>query len=108
MISPYKTMWIMVAFDLPTLTEEQRRIANNFRKNLISSGFTKLQLSIYIYYCRSKEKAFNISNNLKFNVPDNGHITIFFITDKQFGMIKDYYGKQKVEMKQPGLFDCLE
>lgn len=108
MDSPYKAMWIMVAFDLPTLTKNQRRIANNFRKNLISSGFTKLQLSVYSYYCRSKEKAEAISNELKFKVPENGHITIFFLTDKQFGMVKNYYGKLKVELKQPELFDCLE
>jgi len=108
MISPYRSMWIMVAFDLPTLTKQQRKVANNFRKNLINSGFTKLQLSIYTYYCQSKEKATRISEGLKFNVPDNGHITVFFITDKQFGMIKNYYGKNKVELKQPNLFDCLE
>lgn len=108
MISPYKSMWIMVAFDLPTLTKQQRRVANNFRKNLISSGFTKLQLSIYTYYCKTKEKAETIAKNLKFDVPDNGHITVFFITDKQFGMIKNYYGKLKTEIKQPTLFDSLE
>lgn len=108
MNSPYKSMWIMVAFDLPTQTKKQRQIANNFRRNLISCGFTKLQLSIYTYYCNSKEKALGIAENLKFEVPDNGHVTIFFITDKQFGMIKNYYGKAKVEIEQPGLFDCLE
>jgi CRISPR-associated protein Cas2 len=108
MNSPYKSMWVMVAFDLPTLTKKQRQIANNFRKNLISSGFTKLQLSVYVYYCQTKEKAIRISEDLKFNVPDNGHITIFFITDKQFGMIKNYYGRNTVEIKQPTLFDSLE
>ncbi len=108
MISPYKSMWIIVAFDLPTLTPKQRKIANNFRKNLISTGFAKLQLSVYSYYCQSKEKALGISENLKFKVPENGHITIFFLTDKQFGMVKNYYGKVKVELQQPSLFDCLQ
>ena len=101
-------MWLMVAFDLPTLTKQQRKIANNFRKKLIQSGFTKLQLSVYTYYCESKEKAFQIAKSLEFKVPDNGHITVFFITDKQFGMIKNYYGKLTTEIKQPELFDCLE
>ncbi len=108
MKSPYKTMWVMVAFDLPTLTKKQRKIANNFRNNLIKSGFSKLQLSVYTYFCESKEKAIQISKNLEFNVPENGHVTVFFITDKQFGMIKNYYGKLTTEIKQPELFDCLE
>lgn len=108
MLSPYKSMWIFVAFDLPTLTKKDRKIASNFRNKLISMGFSKLQLSIYSYYCKSKEKAESIANSLKFKVPENGHITIFFITDKQFSMIKNYYGKVKKDLEQPTLFDYLE
>jgi CRISPR-associated protein Cas2 len=46
MISPYKTMWIVTAFDLPTLTKKDRRIANNFRKDLLKIGFCQRRLEI--------------------------------------------------------------
>ena len=61
MISPYKTMWLIVAFDLPTLTIKDRRASNNFRKDLLKMGFNKLQLSLYSYYASSKERAEEIA-----------------------------------------------
>ena len=54
-------MWIIASFDLPTLTKKDRRYANNFRKDLLKLGFTKLQLSVYSYYASSKEKAEQIA-----------------------------------------------
>ena len=107
MISGYKAMWVIVAFDLSTITKRDRRRANNFRKSLIKSGFTKLQLSVYSYYVTSKEKAMFVAKGVKKNVPDNGHATIFFLTDKQFAMTKNYYGKLTQEIKQPELFTNL-
>ncbi len=69
-------------------------------------GFTKLQLSIYSYYCQSKDKADWLSKRI--TAPENGQITIFFLTDKQFGMVKNYYGKLKTEIKEPELFNNLD
>lgn len=101
MISPYKTMWLIVAFDLPTLTKKDRRISNNFRKELLKLGFNKLQLSLYSYYASSKEKAEEIARLIQSFVPKNGITTIFFLTDRQFGMTKNYFGGLKAEIKAP-------
>ena len=48
MISKYNAMWILVAFDLPTLTKKQRRIASNFREQLKKSGFV-LSYSYFVF-----------------------------------------------------------
>ena len=40
-------MRMMVLFDLPVLTEKQRRDYREFRKYLIKSGFFMLQESVY-------------------------------------------------------------
>ena len=40
-------MRIMVMFDLPVITSEQRREYTKFRKFLIKSGFLMMQESIY-------------------------------------------------------------
>ena len=40
-------MRILVMFDLPTLTSEDRKEYRNFRKYLIISGFLMLQESVY-------------------------------------------------------------
>ena len=46
-LSAYRLMWILVFFDLPTYTAEDRKIATEFRKNLLEEGFTMFQFSIY-------------------------------------------------------------
>lgn len=101
MISPYKTMWLLVAFDLPTLSETDRRISNNFRQNLLKMGFNKLQLSLYSYYASTKERADEISRYVQRFVPANGIVSIFFLTDRQFGMTKNFFGGLKADLKAP-------
>lgn len=108
MTCEYKAMWVLVAFDLPTVTQKERRIASSFRETLKNSGFVKLQNSIYSYYAFSKERSEWISREVNKCVPDNGHVTVLFLTDRQFSMTKNYYGKLKTEIKQPELFDNLE
>jgi CRISPR-associated protein Cas2 len=100
-------MWLLVAFDLPVLTQKQRRIANNFREYLKNNGFVMLQKSIYCYYACTKERSDSVENDIKRHTPDNGHISILFLTDRMFSMTKNYYGKLKVDISQPELFDNL-
>ena len=37
--SEYRIMWVLVFFDLPTATAEDRRNYSRFRKALIKNGF---------------------------------------------------------------------
>ena len=46
--SEYRIMWILVFFDLPTETKKERKIYTDFRKKIISDGFTMFQFSIYV------------------------------------------------------------
>ena len=43
----YRYMRIMVLFDLPVLTEKQRRDYREFRKYLLKAGFFMMQESVY-------------------------------------------------------------
>lgn len=101
MISEYKAMWVIVSFDISTLTKDDRYNANAFRKDIISLGFTRLQLSVYSYYCYSKDKADRVSDKVAKLVPANGHITIMFLTDRQFRMTRDIYGGVKRQIHPP-------
>ena len=98
-------MWLFVSFDLPTITKKDRRLALRFREDLLDLGFTKFQLSIYSYYVISKDIANTIANKIMKMVPPNGHVSIFFITDKQFGMIRNFFGgkKESIEVPEQGL-----
>jgi len=90
-------MWVMVLFDLPTETKKERKIYAGFRKNLLKDGFTMFQFSAYLRHCASRENADVHLNRIHKNLPPRGHVGILTITDKQFGMMRIFYGKEEKE-----------
>lgn len=92
-------MWIMVYFDLPTETKQDRKLYARFRKDLLKSGFNMFQYSIYIRHCLSKEYAETYRNGIKRILPPKGHVVISTITDRQFGMLEVFHGLQKEKEK---------
>jgi CRISPR-associated protein Cas2 len=87
-------MWVLVFFDLPTETKQERKHANMFRKDLEKDGFAMFQFSIYMRHCPSRENAAVHIRRVKKCLPPKGHVAIMQITDKQFGMIELFYGKK--------------
>ncbi len=85
-------MWILVFYDLPTYTAEERKTSAEFRKNILEEGFTMFQFSMYARPCPSRENAEAHIRRVEKILPPRGKVGIMTITDKQFGMIKLYYG----------------
>lgn len=96
-ISSYTVMWIIAMFDLPTETRKERKLAAEFRKNLIKNGFTMLQFSVYIRHCGSRENAEVHKERLKKMLPAKGNVCLMCITDKQFEAMEVYFGKKERE-----------
>jgi len=99
-LNAYRTLWIMVLFDLPTETREERRIYAHFRKKLQKDGFSMFQFSAYLRHCSSPENAQVHINRVKISLPEKGHVGILTITDKQFGMMEIFYGQKEAERKE--------
>ena len=93
----YRIMWILVFFDLPTETKQERKIYTDFRKKILQDGFTMFQFSIYLRHCASRENAEVHIKRVKSFLPEKGHIGIMCITDKQFGDMEIYFGKKQKE-----------
>lgn len=93
MISEIKSMWLMVMFDLPTVTKEEKREYSRFRKYLLKEGFCQLQFSVYAKFCASRENASKYYRYLETAVPPDGHVRLLMVTDKQFGEMVSLYGK---------------
>ena len=93
-LSEYRIMWVLVFFDLPTETKKDRKAHALFRKRLIGNGFTMFQFSIYLRHCPSRENAEVHIKRVKNMLPEKGHVGILCITDKQFGNMEIYFGKQ--------------
>lgn len=94
-INAYRILWVLVFFDLPTETKKERSIANKFRKEIMRDGFAMFQFSIYLRHCSSRENADVHIKRVKKLLPSKGHIGIMTITDKQFGMMELFYGKEE-------------
>lgn len=92
-LSGYRVMWVMALFDLPVLSREERARATRFREDLLDMGFVMMQLSCYIKFTPSKEKADALAAKVGNKVPSGGKVDILFFTDAQYGAIKSYRGQ---------------
>lgn len=93
-------MWLMVMFDLPTITREEKRAYTKFRKYLIGEGFIQMQYSVYAKYLASRENAQKYYRYIKAAVPPGGHVRLLMITDKQFSEMVSLYGKNIEEVER--------
>lgn len=94
-------MWVIVMFDLPNNTKAENKRYTRFRKQILDDGFSMFQFSMYIRHCSSRENAEVHIKRIKNILPVKGHIGILCITDKQFGQMEIFNGKDLTEMLQP-------
>lgn len=99
-LNAYRVMWVIVMYDLPTETKEERKAAAGFRKKILNDGFQMFQFSQYIRHCPSRENAEVHITRVKKMLPEEGHIGILCITDKQFGMMQIFHGTTKAQPPQ--------
>ena len=95
--SEYRIMWVLVFFDLPTITKKDKKNYTTFRKNLQRDGFTMFQLSMYARHCASYDNAIVHIKRVKSFLQQYGNVCIMCITDKQFSNIEVFNGKMPKE-----------
>ena len=91
----WRTMWVLALFDLPTEGKAQRRAYARFRKHLLNDGFTMMQYSVYQRHCASHENAQAHIARMGARLPPEGEVRFITITDRQFELIKTFWGKQR-------------
>lgn len=82
-------MRVLVFFDLPVLTAEQRREYTKFRKHLIKNGFIMLQESVYCKLALNGTAVKSIVDSIHKHSPKEGLVQLLTVTEKQYGKI-DY------------------
>lgn len=88
-------MRILVMFDLPTLTVNDKREYVRFRKYLIKNGFLMLQESVYCKLALNTTVADAIVNNVRNNKPADGLVQMLTVTEKQFSKMEIVIGERK-------------
>lgn len=95
-------MRLMVMFDLPVGTSEQRRAYRKFRKfrkKLIEEGFLMIQYSIYVRICVSRQSAKYMEERIKNFLPTDGLVQTMMVTEKQYNDIHFLLGKSSDDVR---------
>lgn len=95
----HRQMRIIVLYDLPTLTKENRKDFRYFHKYLLGSGYYMLQFSVYVKLCHTFDYARESTQKLEKNCPKIGNVRYFLITEKQFRNMKMVVGKETRQEK---------
>ena len=100
--SKYRMAWVLVFFDLPVGSPEERKAANNFRKDLIHDGYFMVQFSVYARPCGTADRVETQVRRLKSKIPERGEVRGLMISDAQWGRMIIMRSQQTAEAeKQP-------
>lgn len=84
-------------FDLPVVTEKERKIATKFRNFLLDDGYIMMQFSIYSRICKNNDDLNKHINRIKANVPTNGNVRLLQVTENQYNNMIMFCGEKKIE-----------
>jgi CRISPR-associated protein Cas2 len=76
--------WLMAMFDLPVMTDRERKVATRFRNDLLEHGFLMIQFSVYARPCVNFEQLSKHIGIIEKLVPHAGNVRLLFITDEQW------------------------
>jgi len=98
----------MVLFDMPVLSDEERREYVHFRNFIMDDGFMMLQYSVYTRYCANDSDADKHCKRIQDYKPKYGNVRILKITENQFTSMVLVAGEkseqEKAETDQQLLF----
>ena len=94
----YRFMRVLVFFDLPNITPQDKRAYRLFRKTLIKSGFIMLQESVYCRMLITPSAESAVIAQIKANKPPTGIVQVLTVTEKQFASMEYLVGSFKSEV----------
>ena len=94
----YKFMRLMLFFDLPMLTDKDRREYNRFHKFLLRNGFIMMQKSVYTKLVINNVISLAVKQRVYNNLPADGIVELLEITENQFSRIEYLVGNAQQEV----------
>lgn len=87
-------MWLLIMYDLPSVSQKEKSDAKKFRKTLLKNGFIMYQYSIYARYCLGEENA-NMHKRRIRKMLIHGKISIIKLTNKQYRSIEMFEKRER-------------
>lgn len=91
-------MRVMVFFDLPTETVENKREYRRFHKILIKNGFLMMQESVYCRMLLTPSAGAAVLDIIRKNRPSRGIVQVMTVTEKQFAGMEYITGEHHSEV----------
>ena len=85
---------LLIMYDLPHKTKQQRKIAGRFRRKLIQLGFNMLQYSIYLRIITTQNEKENIISQVKQLAPKQGTVRIISLTESEYAKMNLLSGEK--------------
>ena len=93
-------MRVMVFFDLPTETAQNRKEYSKFRKFLIKCGFMMMQESVYCKLVLNGTAQASVIAALRNNRPGSGIVQVLTVTENQFSKMEYLVGEYRGDVVQ--------
>lgn len=90
-----KFMRLLLFFDLPMLTEKNRREYNRFHKYLLKTGFIMMQKSVYTKLVINNVTSSVVKQRVRDHLPADGVVELLEITENQFSKIEYLVGEEQ-------------
>ena len=90
-------MWVMVMFDLPSVTKRERGRYVRFRRAILKLGFEMKQKSIYLRWEETVAASESTCKRVLNLAPAEGHVTVLPITPKAMAKVRD-----QVDLEEQG------
>ena len=89
----YRFMRLIVFFDLPTETAEDRRNYRKFHTGLVKNGFIMMQESVYCKLLMNTTADRSVREAVRRIRPPKGIVQMLTVTEKQFSAIEYLTGE---------------
>jgi len=94
----YRFMRLIVFFDLPTETSEDKRDYRDFRKCLLNNGFIMMQESVYCRMLINPQAGKAVMDTIRKNKPEKGLVQVLSVTEKQFVRMEYLVGEASTDV----------
>ena len=97
-LSEFRSVWMLVMFDLPVDTKAAKTAYRHFREFLQDDGFSMLQFSIYGRHCATREGADTHAARVRRSLPPEGEVRVLRVTEAQYSRMEIF---RKFERRRP-------
>lgn len=96
-VNGWRIVWVIAVYDCPMTEPEQRHDYAQFRRLVLQANFSQLQFSLYARHFSTMAAAQASIQRLVNGIPEGAKVAFFLVTDKQFGMTREYFGPRRTK-----------